>query len=34
VGEEKEARTVPMGESGRVLNIDRLNAMLPEEDRL
>jgi hypothetical protein len=31
---EVEPRTVPMGESGRTLNIDRLNAMLPEEDRL
>jgi len=33
-GDEPEARTVPMGESGRSLNIDRLNAMLPEADRL
>lgn len=31
---EVEARTVPMGETGRSLNIDRLNAMLPEEDRI
>jgi hypothetical protein len=31
---EAEARTVQMGESGRSLNIDRLNAMLSEEDRL
>jgi hypothetical protein len=31
---EPEARTVPLGDSGRSLNIDRLNAMLPEEDRI
>lgn len=32
--EEPEARTVAMGETGRSLNIDRLNAMLPEGDRI
>lgn len=31
---EVEARTVPMGESGRTLNLDRLNALLPPEDRI
>lgn len=31
---EVEARTVPLGDTGRSLNIDRLNAMLPEADRL
>jgi hypothetical protein len=31
---EPEARTIPMGESGRVLNLDRLNAMLSPEDRV
>lgn len=31
---EVEPRTVPLGETGRSLNIDRLNAMLPEEDRI
>lgn len=31
---EKEARTVPLGDTGRSLNIDRLNAMLPESDRI
>lgn len=32
--DEPEARTVAMGETGRTLNIDRLNAMLPEGDRI
>jgi hypothetical protein len=31
---EVEARTVPLGDSGRSLNIDRLNAMLSPEDRI
>ncbi len=31
---EAEPRTVPLGDSARVLNIDRLNAMLPEGDRI
>jgi hypothetical protein len=31
---EVEPRTVPLGESGRVLNLDRLNAMLSPEDRI
>lgn len=31
---EKEERKIPMGESGRSLNIDRLNAMLSPEDRI
>ena len=31
---ETEARTVPLGETGRSLNIDRLNAMLNPEDRI
>ena len=31
---EVTARTVPLGETGRSLDIDRLNAMLPEADRI
>lgn len=31
---EETARTVPLGETGRSLNIDRLNAMLNPEDRI
>jgi hypothetical protein len=31
---EVEARSVPLGETGRSLNIDRLNAMLSPEDRI
>lgn len=31
---EPVARTVPMGATGRSLDIDRLNSMLPPEDRL
>lgn len=31
---EPEGRTIPMGETGRSLDIDRLNAMLPAEDRI
>lgn len=31
---ETPARTVAMGDTGRSLNIDRLNAMLPEGDRI
>lgn len=31
---EVEKRTVPLGETGRVLDIDRLNAMLSPEDRI
>lgn len=31
---EVQPRTIPMGDSGRVLNIDRLNAMLDPEDRI
>ena len=33
-GAEPEKRTMPMGESGRSLDLDRLNAMLPPEDRI
>lgn len=33
-GVEPEARTLPMGDTGRSLNIDRLNAMLDPEDRV
>jgi hypothetical protein len=33
-GPEPEKRTIPMGESGRSLDIDRLNAMLSPEDRI
>lgn len=32
--EEPESRKIAMGETGRSLDIDRLNAMLPEEDRI
>jgi Fe-S cluster assembly scaffold protein SufB len=32
--EETPSRTIAMGESGRVLDIDRLNRMLPETDRI
>lgn len=32
--EEAPPRTVPLGETGRTLNLDRLNAMLAPEDRL
>lgn len=32
--EETPPRTVPLGETGRTLNLDRLNAMLPEGDRI
>jgi hypothetical protein len=31
---EPAPRTVPLGETGRSLDLDRLNAMLPPEDRL
>jgi hypothetical protein len=31
---EVETRTVPLGETGRSLNIDRMNAMLSPEDRI
>ena len=31
---EPVARTVPLGETGRSLDLDRLNALLPPEDRL
>lgn len=31
---EVEPRVIPMGTSGRALNLDRLNAMLNEEDRI
>ena len=34
VEEEPAPRTVPMGQTGRSLNIDRLNAMLAPEDRI
>ncbi len=34
VAAEPEPRTVPMGTTGRSLDIDRLNSMLPEADRL
>jgi len=34
VEEEKAPRTVPMGETGRSLNLDRLNEMLAPEDRV
>lgn len=34
VEDEPVRRTVPMGQSGRMLDIDRLNAMLPPEDRI
>ena len=33
-GDEPVKRTMPMGESGRVLDIERMNAMLPPEDRI
>jgi len=31
---EQEGRKIPMGDSGKSLDLDRLNAMLPESDRL
>lgn len=34
VVQEPAPRTVPMGETGRSLDIDRLNSMLPPEDRI
>ncbi len=34
VEEEAAPRSVPMGQTGRSLDIDRLNAMLPPEDRI
>lgn len=34
VEEEPAPRSVPMGQTGRSLDIDRLNAMLPPEDRI
>lgn len=34
VVEEPAPRTVPMGQTGRVLDLDRVNAMLPPEDRI
>ncbi len=34
VEEEPAPRTVPMGQTGRSLDLDRLNSMLPEEDRI
>jgi hypothetical protein len=34
VEEEPAPRTVPLGQTGRTLDLDRLNAMLPPEDRL
>jgi hypothetical protein len=34
VEEEPAPRTVPLGQTGRSLDLDRLNSMLPPEDRL
>jgi hypothetical protein len=34
VEEEAAPRTVPMGQTGRSLDLDRLNAMLAPEDRV